>query len=467
MLVHETGNLLLQITDPNGVVTYRTYDLRNRLATTTQAPSVGTARITTFDYDGVGQIASVTTADGITLTYSYDAAHDLRSITDNLGNKIDYAYDLKGNRTREDTRDPDGTMVRTIQATYDLRNRIQSIDAAGSITQTLRDAVGNLVVETDPNINPGTSHSYDALNRLTHTLDALAQPTAYQYDEQDNLKKVTASNGAVTTYGYDDLGNLLKETSPDRGVTTYTHDAGGNVITITDARNNTATYAYDALNRVINIYYPGTEHDQIFEYDTCPQGNGRLCGTIDESGATRLEYDSFGNVLTHTKIEDGLTLATHYQYDAGDRVEQITYPHGGVVTYDRDTLGRITDIDFNLDGRIVPVLSQREYRADGLPTSQILGNGLTETRQYDRQGRLIEQTAGAIDSRTYLYDANGNQLARDQITFDDPAPATAIFTHDALDRITEDAGPKGIIAFTYDANGNRLSRTIDGDVEAY
>ena len=61
---------------------------------------------------------------------------------DNLGNKLEYAYDLKGNRTREDTRDPDGTMVRSIQSTYDLRDRLQSIDAAGSITQTLRDAVG-------------------------------------------------------------------------------------------------------------------------------------------------------------------------------------------------------------------------------------------------------------------------------------------------------------------------------------
>ncbi|MDA9983221.1 DUF6531 domain-containing protein, partial [Gammaproteobacteria bacterium] len=458
---------LTRSTDTNGMATTRSYDLRGRLTSIVQTPPVGAARITAFGYDGVGQITSVVTPDEIILTYSYDAAHDLRSITDNLGNKIEYAYDLKGNRIQEDTRDPDGTLVRTIQTTYDLRDRSQSVNAAGSITQTLWDAVGNLLVETDPNLNPGTFHSYDALNRLTRTLDALAYPTAYQYDERDNLKAVTAPNGAVTAYEYDDLGNLLKETSPDRGVTTYTHDASGNVVTITDARNNTATYVYDALNRAINIDYPGTEHDQIIEYDTCSQGFGRLCGTIDESGATKLEYDSFGNVLTHIKVEDGQSLATHYQYDAGDRVEQIIYPHGGAVNYGRDTLGRIADINFNLDGRIVPVLSQRRYRADGLATSQILGNGLAETRRYDQQGRLIEQTVGAIDSRTYQYDANGNQLARDQITFNGPAPATATFTYDVLDRITEDAGPEGIFAFTYDGNRNRLTRTKDANVKTY
>ena len=229
-----------------------------------QTPPLGAARISTFGYDGVGQITSVVTPDGIILTYSYDAAHDLRSIIDNLGNKIEYAYDLKGNRIREDTRDPDGTLVRTIQTTYDLRDRSQSVNVAGSITQTLRDAVGNLVAETDPNLNSVASHSYDALNRLTHTLDALAQPTAYQYDERDNLREVTAPNGAVTAYEYDDLGNLIKESSPDRGVIVYTHDAAGNVITITDARSITAAYTYDALSRVISIDYPGTEHDQFF-----------------------------------------------------------------------------------------------------------------------------------------------------------------------------------------------------------
>ena len=212
---------------------------------------------------------------------------------------------------------------------------------------------------------------------------------------------------------------------------------------------------------------PARSTTSFFEYDTCTLGIGRLCGTVDESGATRLEYDSFGNVFTHTQIENGQSLVTHYQYDAGDRIEQVTYPHGGVVTYDRDALGRIADIDFNLGGQAFPVLSQREYRADGLVSSQTLGNGLAETRQYDQQGRLIEQTVGAIDSRTYQYDANGNQLARDQITFNDPAPVTVTFTYDALDRITEDAGPNGTFAFTYDANSNRLTRAKDGDVKVY
>ena len=54
---YDAHGRLLQSTDPNGVVTYRTYDFRNRLTTLAQSPPVGAERITTFDYDGVGQIA--------------------------------------------------------------------------------------------------------------------------------------------------------------------------------------------------------------------------------------------------------------------------------------------------------------------------------------------------------------------------------------------------------------------------
>jgi YD repeat-containing protein len=212
-----------QTTDANGLKTHYTYDTKGRVKTLTQTPPVGASRQTQYTYDPNGQVIQTVLPDGMTLTYTYDAAHYLRSITDNLGNKVEYTYDLKGRRTQELTKDPDGTLVRSLQTGYDIRDKVAAINAGGSLTQQLRDALGNLVKETDPNnqnaTNPvSTTYNYDPLNRLLKTVDRLSGPTTYGYDSNDRPIAITAPNGITTRYVYDDLGNLLQEQSPQRGI---------------------------------------------------------------------------------------------------------------------------------------------------------------------------------------------------------------------------------------------------------
>ncbi len=466
---YDANGRLLQSTEPNGLITSRTYDRRGHLlsVTLTSQQGRGAKRTTSYEYDGVGQLTAVTTPDGAKFTYNYDAANNLRSISDNLGNTIEYDYDLKGNRTNQTIRDPDGSLVQTIRTVYDMRNRISAIDRAGSITQTVYDASGNLVSITDPNLNSVITHNYDALNRLFQTIDSLGNQTGFQYNVHDSLALVYAPNTAITSYTYDDLGNLLQEISADRGAINRIYDAAGNMVSETDARGVTATYTYDALNRILSVNYPGIEHDQSFVYDNCSNGIGRLCSTIDESGVTAFEYDVFGNILTHSKEENGQVFVTRYQYDAGNRVVQVTYPHGGVVIYTRDSIGRITDAYLEFNGSTTPILNGRTYRADGLNTMQVLGNGLPDERQYDQQGRLSAQHLGSVDSRVYQYDANGNMVSREQNTKDDLRVINVTYLYDALDRIIQETGPNGDFTFTYDGNNNRLSRTRDGNTKNY
>jgi YD repeat-containing protein len=229
---------LLEMIDPNGVVTEYTYDERGRTTSVTETPSGGTARVTSYTYDDAGLLASVEAPNGTVLTYDYDAAHNLLTITDNLGDTIEYGYDLNGNRTSEDTRDPSSALRKAVDMTYDARDRVESINSAGSITALVFDALGNLTDETDPNTND-TTHDYDPLNRLVQTVDALSGITAYDYNANDDLTSVEAPNGATTTYVYDDLGNLLSLTSPDTGTTSYTYDAAGNRLSETDANSVT------------------------------------------------------------------------------------------------------------------------------------------------------------------------------------------------------------------------------------
>lgn len=475
---YDAHGRVTQLTDPNGVVTTFTYDPRGRVLTQTQTPPTGPVRITATSYDNAGLLTSTMMPDGITLNYSYDAAHNLIAIQDNLGNLIEYTYDLKGNRTQEQTKDPGGTLVRDIQTGYDIRNRVESINAAGSLTQLVNDAVGNLTSQTDPNANPPKAHTYDPLDRLSETMDALSGMTSYDYDVNDQLVQVTTPNNASTQYIYDDWGNLLKEISPDRGTLTFGYNDAGNVISQIDARGVKVSYSYDALNRLTFIHYPDSTEDVTFTYDVqgctstggagcagaadaCANGVGRLCVIQDESGTTTLAYDPFGNVTQHDKTELGITYTTEYTYDLDDRITSITYPDGRIVTYTRDALGRITDVSMTVNGAATNLVNSLTYRADGLLTGQTFGNGIAETRDYDLQGRLLTQTIGAVDTRIYTYDANSNVTA-----FTGNAASTS-YGYDALDRLTEDTASLSTSSFTYDANGNRLTRVQDGKTLTY
>jgi YD repeat-containing protein len=463
---YDAHGRLIESTDPNGLKTGYSYDLRGRVLSVTQTPpatSGGSPRITQYQYDPRGNVINTTQPDGRALTYIYDAANYLTAVTDNLNNRVEYSYDLKGNRTTSLTKDPDGSLVRSIQTAYDIRNRAAQINHAGSLTSQVFDALGNLTNTQDPNGNP-TTNQYDSLNRLLQTVDALSGTTSYGYDKNDKLTQVTAPNGANTGYEQDDLGNQLKETSPDRGTLTYTHDDAGNVKSVTDARNVTATYSYDALNRVSSMDYPGTEEDVALTYDSytsCTNGLGRLCKTQDQSGTTEYAYDPFGNLAETRKTERGVTYTTRYTHDTLNRVAAITYPDGRTLTYTRDTVGWVTAVNMTLNGTTTTLANTITYRADGLPKSIAYGNGLTEQRTYNLKGELTDQTLGS-ETRNYTYDLSGN------LTQAIRASGTSLYGYDTLDRLlSETSASVGSLAYSYDANGNRLSLIDNGQTKPY
>jgi YD repeat-containing protein len=122
---YDANSRPLSITDPNGLVTTLAYHPRGWLT----SRQVG-AELTSYTYDGVGQLTKVTLADGSYLQYTYDAAHRLTQINDSLNNKIAYTLDAMGNRIQEQAFDPSNTLARTKQQVFDSLNRLhQSLGA--------------------------------------------------------------------------------------------------------------------------------------------------------------------------------------------------------------------------------------------------------------------------------------------------------------------------------------------------
>ncbi|MEW8285856.1 MAG: RHS repeat-associated core domain-containing protein [Candidatus Thiodiazotropha endolucinida] len=462
---HDAAGRPLTIVNPNGLTTTLSYDLRGRM--TQQSLSDGsTTRTTLYNFDPVGNLTRVTQPDGSFISYDYDPAHRLISLEDNQGNRIDYTLDAMGNRLSEQVSDPNGTLTRNQQRVYDELGQVQElIDSQNNNTAYSYDANGNLTQTTDAKLNP-TAQTYDALDRLKQQTDALDGTTQYTYDAQDNLTSVTDPNGLTTTYNYDGLGNLISQTSPDTGTTTYTYDEAGNRLTQTNARGITVNYSYDALNRLTHISYPDTSLNVTYNYDQGTDGIGKLTSISDSNGTTTYAYNAYGDLITQTRTSsDSIVTTFSYDYDTYGRLASLTYPSGNSVNYTYDAHGELNSLTYEWsDSTTQSLISNLQTLPFGLVKAFDYGNGLSLTRSFDQEYRLISQTIPGILQSSYQHDPVGNITDWQDLL---STGQDQLFDYDALYRLTNASGAYGDFTYTYDATGNRLSLTLDGSTETY
>src|SRR6185369_13901112 len=116
------------------------------------------------------QLTRLTLPDGSYLGYTYDDAQRLTDIADSAGNTVHYTLDGLGNRTKEDTKDPNHALAQTLARVVDSLGRIEQVRGAqaGETTHYSYDPLGNEQSATDP-LNHATTSKYDPLNRLKET----------------------------------------------------------------------------------------------------------------------------------------------------------------------------------------------------------------------------------------------------------------------------------------------------------
>ncbi|MFC4766470.1 DNRLRE domain-containing protein [Effusibacillus consociatus] len=219
-----------------------------------------------YGYNPNGLITTIQDQTGQTLSYTYTVKGQLESETLPSGNIVTYRYDPLGNRTERQEKQPNGTIVKTTNYTYDAANQLVTVDGSKPWTY---DQNGNLTW------NGVYNFKWDAANRLVEVDDAAGGVIAtYQYDDKGRRVQQTV-NGQVTKFLYDGksnrvlaefdgAGNLTKyyTWSPTgqllsltvNGTTYYTvRNAHGDIVQLTDGNGNVvASYTYDAWGNLLS-----------------------------------------------------------------------------------------------------------------------------------------------------------------------------------------------------------------------
>lgn len=459
---YDANGRVLRTTDPNGIlVTTFSYSPRGWLLSRT----VG-SETASFDYDYVGQLIKFTRPDGSYVSFEYDPAHRLTAIVQQDGGRLTYTLDAMGNRTHEAITDAGGTTVYyTHTRTFDALGRLwQDIGAYNQTITYQYDAQGNLKIidgaRTD--VADVTSHSYDALDRLTQTLNADGGIEQIKPNALDQITQVIDPANQATTQTVDAFGDVTRTQSADTGTTVRSYDEAGNRKTETDARGVTVSYTYDALNRLTQKQSsdPNTPI-YTYIYDQC--GLGNLC-FIQRNGNFHLyfNYDTHGRLAYQLgSVVDVNWFYSMYTYDPYGRLSTITYPTGRSVTYSYDAEGRVSQVTTQpQSGSPVSVLASNfvyGYPFAG-PQSFSYGNGTGFYQSRDQDYRPSYSFDGP---RYKLY---GYDPASNVASIADISNGALTYAYDATGRLvsaldTATGSSFGSLAWTYDRNGNRQSET--------
>jgi RHS repeat-associated protein len=475
-------------TDVNGVVTETTYDDGNRVLTVTEkGATVAEDRVTESRYDTFGDLFQTILPEGNVIELGYDAAGRLTSTErkpddqpSSHGERIFHTLNGAGQRTLEQRQSWNGSSWVTVSQTawqYSTRCHLDlttnGLPGEQSVAEQAYDCNGNVVKIWDANhpsagqtATPSTSYEYDELDRL----ELVRQPfggasggnveTGYLYDIQDHLVRVTDANGTVTSYIYSDRDLMTREVSEVSGTTNYTYNEHGQLTFQLDARGIATNRVVDAIDRVTSIDLPGTDLDVAYTFDDplVPFSIGRL--TRITRGWTQIDYayDRFGRT-----IQDG---GIGYTFDKNGNAETMTYPGGLVASYTYDYADRPSTLSATpAGGSAQAIVTTATYRPFGAVSSLTLGNGLTETRDYDSREypeRIL--VPGKLDWQ-YTVDGVGNPTAID----DGLAPANdkTYAYQDYQYFQTTGNGPWGTRGWTYDKIGNRLTETRGAVTDTY
>lgn len=310
--VYDANDNTVRTTAANGAVTTTAYDPGDLPVSVTAPKDTvdGPAKVSTMEYDAVGNLLRETEPNGTatgtrgdyTTSYTYDQIDQLIEVTDAHGGRTTAEYDNVGNvievadARKNATPDPADFTSRT---EYDLLHRpVAEFDADGNVARTTYDRDGNPVASTDR-----------AGVRTDLVLDERGMVTEQRVPHRDGVVN-------TTRFEYDQVGNTTRTITP-RGVNTPEPD------------DFAQQAVYDKMNRVI---------EEVNAYDPADARYNR-------PNSTRYTYDAAGRPTEiSTPPSDGQQNrnVTSYEYFDNGWISSSEDPWDIRTSYEHDALGQQT-----------------------------------------------------------------------------------------------------------------------------
>ena len=469
-------------TSPASAVKTYTYDIWGNMLTECDETDASNKLTTTYTYDGWGRLKTKTTPEGLCTNYEtgWASGGNKKYYTKETGTAmppVTIYYDAFGRELLRETKGPQNIDI-TKTTSYNKMGLVSQVkNVTGKLTLTDKytyDERGRMLSET---LGTGKSATYSYNNRTvttttagrtyTTTTDAWGNiikstdpqnEVEYQYFSNGKPSSVT-TNGTTVSMTYDVAGNQTSLTDPDAGTSTYTYAADGTLLTQTDGRGVETRFIYDDLGRIESKQVGlNTIH---YTYGTIGVEKLRLIEETLDDKTVKYTYDSFGRVLTETRIvgDKGTYTFTH-SYNDQNQLSQTIYPGGLTVTYQYDENGYKTQTQA---GTAV-VYQQTGF--NGLVSSSSFMGKLTSTSTHNTRGYLqnlkITSESSVLEQFNTQYEiSTGNLLSRQR-----KGASKETFTYDNLDRLVSvKVGSKETMRMDYADNGNILYKTGIGEYE--
>jgi YD repeat-containing protein len=377
-------------------------------------------RTTLFIYDGYGNVLTKTVTD--------------TSVSPNVSRTWTYKYFNSGLYGQVQTATSPRTDITTDVTNYTYYNCTSGGDC-GQV-DTVTNGLNQVTTFT----------SYNAYGQPLTITDPNGVVTTLTYDARERLTSKQVGT-ETTSFSYWPIGLVKLVTLPDSSTLQFTYDGAHRLTTITDGVGNYISYTLDALgNRTAENWYDPTStlrrtHTRVFNNLSQLYQDINAAGT--STVTTTLGYDSQGNL---TSSDAPLSRNTSNQYDALNRLDQITDPNSGITVlgYDaNDNLATVKD----------PRTFTTTYSHDGFNevTQQASPDTGTTKNTFDSAGNLKTVTDARNALGTYSYDAL-NRLTQAQY-----ADQTINYTYDTgtngKGRLTGASDANHTLAWTYDTHG--------------
>lgn len=416
--------------DGTSIITVDTkYDRLGRVLMSSRPYYAGQApKWTSYGYDVLGRVVTVTTPDGKTVTTSYEglttkvtnaleqtqttvvnSQGQVVQVVDAQNKALTYSYDANGKLSK--TVDPQGNVI---TMTYDVLGRkLTMIDPDLGTTTYAYDVLGELVQQTD-NKGQVTTMTYDLLGRMkTRTENDLVSTWEYDSCHIGVLCKVSADNGYIKTITYDSVARPTgtSTTIGSAFSTAVTYDTAGRVATQTYPSGLVVKYVYTSLgylsevrNNISNaLYWKANTRDAESHLTQQTYGNGVVTQQVFDPATGRMTnsyagagnsvqnlsftYDARGNMLTRS--DGNQNLAETFLYDSLNRLTSNTVNSTGAglvtQTYSYDSIGNITSRSD---------MGTYTYGVGAGPhavTQIAQADGSTRQYNYDKNGNLVQE----------------------------------------------------------------------------